>query len=99
MWIGERNSKRIAYGMVALINVVMIGLPHYWNMFASNPPVYALSLGVGVPMCIRAGMLPLVEGQRLLKKSIYVLLVGMISGLLLQTLVVTKIDPLLTISS
>ena len=62
----------------------MIGLPHYWKMFASSPPVYAFSLWMGVPMCVRASMLSLVEGQRLLKKSIYVLLVGMIGGLMLQ---------------
>ena len=82
--IGETKSKRIAYGLVALINVVMIVLPHYWSIFSSKPPMYAISVAVGAPMCIRASMLPLLPGQRLLKKSIYVLLFGMISGLLLQ---------------
>ncbi len=82
--IGERKSKMIAYGIVAIINFAMIFLPSYWKIFSSNPPAYALSVLVGVPMCIRASVLPLEEGQRLLKKSIYVLLAGMISGLILQ---------------
>ena len=54
-------------------------------MFASRIPVYAISIVVGVPMCIKASILPLEEGQRLLKKSIYVLLFGMIMGLIMQT--------------
>jgi 4-hydroxybenzoate polyprenyltransferase len=82
--IGETWSKRIAYGLVGIINVVMIIFPHYWRMFASMPPVHAVSVALGVPMCLRASVLPLAEGQQLLKKSIYVLLVGMIGGLLLQ---------------
>mmetsp|Transcript_1857 Transcript_1857/g.3608 ORF Transcript_1857/g.3608 Transcript_1857/m.3608 type:complete len:384 (+) Transcript_1857:144-1295(+) len=82
--IGKRKSKLIAYSIVAIINFAMIFLPSYWQMFSSNPPVYALSVVVGVPMCIWASVLPLEKGQRLLKKSIYVLLAGMISGLLLQ---------------
>jgi hypothetical protein len=54
-------------------------------LFASQPPAFAISLVFGVPMCARASFLPLREGQRLLKRSIYVLLGGMISGLLLQS--------------
>jgi 4-hydroxybenzoate polyprenyltransferase len=84
LYIGEINSKRIAYGIVGLINIAMITLPYYWNMFASKPRVYAISLLVGVPMCVRASMLPILEGQVMLKKSISVLLLGMIGGLLLQ---------------
>ena len=82
--IGATKSKHIAYGMVGLINIAMVALPHYWKMFASRPPLYAFSVAVGVPMCIRASLLPLMEGQKLLKKSIYVLLFGMIGGLMLQ---------------
>lgn len=82
--IGATKSKQIAYGIVALINIAIIALPHYWQMFASRPPLHAFSVAVGVPMCIRASLLPLNEGQRLLKTSIYVLLLGMIGSLLLQ---------------
>ncbi|KAL7535330.1 hypothetical protein ACHAXR_006423 [Thalassiosira sp. AJA248-18] len=81
---GERNSKRIAYVLVAIVNGSMLFSPHYWNMFSSKPPVYAISVALGAPMCVAASRLPLVKGQKLLKKSIYVLLSGMISGLLLQ---------------
>jgi len=35
-------------------------------------------------MCIWASVLPLSEGQKMLKKSIYVLLLGMITALLNQ---------------
>eukprot|EP00581_Thalassiosira_minuscula_P004728 CAMPEP_0183748144 /NCGR_PEP_ID=MMETSP0737-20130205/67622_1 /TAXON_ID=385413 /ORGANISM="Thalassiosira miniscula, Strain CCMP1093" /LENGTH=308 /DNA_ID=CAMNT_0025983863 /DNA_START=907 /DNA_END=1833 /DNA_ORIENTATION=- len=84
--IGAKTSKRIAYAIVGAVNAGMILLPHYWNMFASTPPVYALSVAIGTPMCIVASRLELGRGQRLLKKSIYVLLAGMILGLLLQSL-------------
>ena len=84
LFIGKLKSKWIAYGLVATINMAMVFLPHYWRIFASSPPVYAISVFAGVPMCIRASILPLERGQKLLKKSIYVLLAGMISALLLQ---------------
>jgi len=83
--IGKRNSKRIAYGLVAIVNEALLFSPYYWKMFASMPPVYAISVAVGVPMCFIASRLSLVKGQKLLKKSIYVLLSGMISGLLIQS--------------
>ena len=82
--IGEANSKRVAYGLVGIVNGALLFSPYYWRIFASKPPLYAISVAVGVPMCIMASRLPLVKGQKLLKKSIYVLLSGMISGLLLQ---------------
>ena len=84
--IGEKKSKRIAYGLVAMVNGGMLFSPYYWKIFASNPPDYAISVALGIPMCIVASRLPLVKGQKLLKKSIYVLLSGMISGLLIQSL-------------
>lgn len=83
--IGETWCRRIAYCLVATINLAMIVLPDYWRMFASIPPVYAISVAIGIPMCIRASTLDLIPGQRLLKKSIFVLLAGMIGSLLLQT--------------
>ena len=83
--IGDTNSKRIAYGLVYIINGALLFSPYYWNMFASEPPLYALSMAIGTPMCIIASLLSLSKGQRLLKKSIYVLLAGMISSLLLQS--------------
>ena len=82
--IGKTKSKRLAYGIVAIINWILLFSPYYWKMFASRIPVYAISIVVGVPMCIKASILPLEEGQRLLKKSIYVLLFGMIMGLMMQ---------------
>ena len=82
--IGEKSAKRVAYGLVGAVNAAMLLSPYYWKMFASKPPLYAISVAVGTPMCIVASRLPLSKGQRLLKKSIYVLLLGMISGLLLQ---------------
>jgi len=83
--IGKTKSKRLAYGIVAIINWILLFSPYYWKMFASRIPVYAISIVVGAPMCIKASILPLEEGQRLLKKSIYVLLFGMIMGLMMQT--------------
>ena len=82
--IGVSKAKRIAYSIVAIVNGAMLFLPYYWRMFASNPPVYAMSVVLGLPMCVRASLLPVTKGQRLLKMSIYVLLSGMISGLLIQ---------------
>jgi 4-hydroxybenzoate polyprenyltransferase len=83
--IGEANSKRVAYGLVGIVNGALLFSPYYWRMFASKQPLYAMTVVVGVPMCIIASRLSLVKGQKLLKKSIYVLLSGMISGLLLQS--------------
>lgn len=85
--VGKVTSKRIAYGLVGIVNGAMIFSPYYWNIFASMPPVYAISVAIGTPMCVAASRMPLVKGQQLLKKSIYVLLSGMISGLLVQSFV------------
>ena len=82
--VGIPNARRVAYALVAVVNAGMILSRDYWKMFASHPPVYATSVAVGTPMCIAASLLPLERGQRVLKKSIYVFLAGMISGLLLQ---------------
>ena len=82
--VGKQKSKWIAYFLVAMVNGTMIVSPYFWRMFHSTPNVYALSVAIGTPMCIRASMLPLAEGQQMLKKSIYVLLLGMISALLIQ---------------
>ena len=81
--VGEVVAHRIAYTLVGLVCSAML-TKSYWSMFASTPPVYALGLCLGVPMCIRASMLPLKQGEALLKKSIYVLLAGMIGGLWFQ---------------
>eukprot|EP00577_Skeletonema_sp_RCC1716_P021071 CAMPEP_0113391218 /NCGR_PEP_ID=MMETSP0013_2-20120614/10588_1 /TAXON_ID=2843 ORGANISM="Skeletonema costatum, Strain 1716" /NCGR_SAMPLE_ID=MMETSP0013_2 /ASSEMBLY_ACC=CAM_ASM_000158 /LENGTH=290 /DNA_ID=CAMNT_0000274437 /DNA_START=236 /DNA_END=1107 /DNA_ORIENTATION=- /assembly_acc=CAM_ASM_000158 len=82
--IGERKSKWIAYSLVAVVNGTMLLSPYFWTMFKSTPNVYALSVVIGTPMCICASVLPLSEGQKMLKKSIYVLLLGMITALLNQ---------------
>jgi 4-hydroxybenzoate polyprenyltransferase len=82
--VGEAVAHRIAYALVGAVCSAMVLTPSYWSMFASNPPVYAIGLLAGVSMCIRASMLPLKKGEKLLKKSIYVLLAGMIGGLLVQ---------------
>jgi len=82
--IGERKSKWIAYSLVAVVNGTMLLSPYFWTMFKSTPNVYALSVVIGTPMCIWASVLPLSEGQKMLKKSIYVLLLGMITALLNQ---------------
>lgn len=82
--IGGENSHKIAFGIVGCVCTAMIFTPLYWPMFASRYPIYPLSVAVGLPMCLRASFLPLREGQRLLKRSIYVLLAGMIGGLLAQ---------------
>ena len=92
--VGTRWSHRIAYALVGAVCGAMVFTETYWKMFASTNasslsrlPVlaspYGLGVCAGVPMCIRASVLPIKEGERLLKKSIYVLLAGMIGGLLL----------------
>ena len=47
-------------------------------------PYYMISTVVGTVMCFKASRLPLKKGEQLLKKSIYVLLAGIISGLILS---------------
>eukprot|EP00986_Skeletonema_menzelii_P010718 scaffold5347_cov136-Skeletonema_menzelii.AAC.6 len=82
--VGKRTAKWIAYSLVAMVNGAMIVTPYFWRIFKSTPNVYALSVSIGTPMCIWASILPLSKGQQMLKKSIYVLLLGMISALLNQ---------------
>jgi 4-hydroxybenzoate polyprenyltransferase len=79
--LGERTAHRLAYGMVFMVCSVMIVTPTYWTMFASRYPIYPLGVAVGLSMCFQASRLPVSQGQRLLKASIYVLLAGMIGGL------------------
>ena len=79
---GEKVAHRIAYGIVGMICSIMIVTPWYWNIFLpSKCAAYPLSVAIGVTMCIRASFLPVSEGQKLLKKSIFVLLAGMITSL------------------
>ena len=82
--IGSEASRRVAFGLALAANAAMVILPHYWRMFASRPPVYACSVAVGTAMCVTASGLPVERGQRLLKKSIYVVLLGMIASLVIQ---------------
>uniref|UniRef100_A0A7S0FGW2 Uncharacterized protein n=1 Tax=Minutocellus polymorphus TaxID=265543 RepID=A0A7S0FGW2_9STRA len=82
--IGGRSAQRVAFGIVGCVCCVMIFTPLYWPMFASRYPIYPSSVAIGLPLCFWASFLPLSEGQRLLKRSIYVLLAGMIGGLLAQ---------------
>lgn len=82
--VGKSRSKLVAYSLVAAVNVTMLFSSSYWMMFYSTPNVYALSVAIGTPMCIRASMLELSKGQKMLKRSIYVLLLGMITALLNQ---------------
>ena len=80
---GEKVAHAIAYGIVFVTFALNIFTPTYRHIFSSCIPVYPLSLAVTLPMCIRASMLDISVGQKLLKKSIYILLVGMIGALLL----------------
>lgn len=82
--VGKSRSKLVAYSLVAAVNMTMLLSSSYWRMFYSTPNVYALSVAIGTPMCIRASMLELSKGQNMLKRSIYVLLLGMITALLNQ---------------
>ena len=82
--IGAGASRRVAFGLALAANAAMVFLPHYWRMFASRPPVYACSVAVGTVMCVTASGQPVERGQRLLKKSIFIVLLGMITSLVIQ---------------
>ena len=79
--MGIEPSRRAAYGLVGMVLGWMVFTPQYWQMFSSTPPIYAAAMFICIPMCVRASWLPLREGEQLLKRSIYVLLVGMVGGL------------------
>ena len=81
--VGTEPSRRAAHGLVGVVLGWMVFTPHYWQMFSSTPPIYAAAMAICIPMCVRASRLPLREGEQLLKRSIYVLLVGMVGGLVL----------------
>ena len=82
--IGENISHKVAYGIVALTYGLNIFTPIYWRIFSSSLPLYPLAITITLPICIKASMMPISKGQRLLKKSIYILLAGMISALLIK---------------
>jgi 4-hydroxybenzoate polyprenyltransferase len=91
--VGERLAHRLAFGIVAAVWSVLLFTPMYWRLFwwggstpgcSRFPIVYPLSVAFALPMCIRASIVPLNQGQRLLKQSIFVLLAGMIGSLSLQ---------------
>eukprot|EP00980_Cylindrotheca_fusiformis_P015899 scaffold4658_cov118-Cylindrotheca_fusiformis.AAC.5 len=90
LMMGVESSRRLAYTLVFGVLSGMILTPYYWTMFgvvvSSNATMtttlYPLSVLVGSVMCIRASQLNLNDGQKLLKKSIYILLAGMIGSLI-----------------
>lgn len=85
--MGEKMAHRIAYAIVGIVCSLMVFTPWYWNLFIpSKFAIYPLSVFIGVSMCAKANQLPVNKGQQLLKKSIFILLVGMISSLLSQQL-------------
>lgn len=94
MLIGKKASKWFAYGIVYLICAILLQSRKFWYLFcgtidscslSSSVFVYGMSLIIGTAMTIRASLhSSLHNGQKIFKKSIYVLLLGMISALLLQ---------------
>ena len=84
LMIGIEPARRLAYTLVFSVISGMILSPYYWQIFSSKLPIYPLSVLVGFVMCGRASRLSIHQGQEMLKKSIMVLLVGMIGSLLLQ---------------
>ena len=84
LMIGIEPARRLAYTLVFSVIFGMILSPYYWQIFSSKLPIYPLSVLVGFVMCGRATRLSIHQGQEMLKKSIMVLLVGMIGSLLLQ---------------
>jgi 4-hydroxybenzoate polyprenyltransferase len=78
--VGNTISHRISFFLVAAACVACLS-PGYRAMFSLSPPLYLVATWVGVVMCVKASLLPLQQGQRMLKKSVYVLLAGMISTL------------------
>ena len=82
--IGKRASHWIAYGIITMNISLMVFTPLYWELFASRVPIFPLGVIVSASMCTKAAMIPLKEGQQLVKNSIYVLLAAMIGALSLQ---------------
>ena len=82
--IGSQASHTVAYTIVGMNTCSIIFTPTYWKLFASWIPIFPIGVTVGSIMCIKAATLPLKEGQRLLKRSIFVLLLAMIGALILQ---------------
>jgi 4-hydroxybenzoate polyprenyltransferase and related prenyltransferases len=98
MLIGERASHRIAYCIVAMALIMSMFIP-YWHRStlvvgvaatasaANSSPIplllYPFAVTAAIVMCTKASTLPVDQGQQLIKKSINVLLAGMISALVI----------------
>eukprot|EP00587_Corethron_hystrix_P012882 CAMPEP_0113301954 /NCGR_PEP_ID=MMETSP0010_2-20120614/2964_1 /TAXON_ID=216773 ORGANISM="Corethron hystrix, Strain 308" /NCGR_SAMPLE_ID=MMETSP0010_2 /ASSEMBLY_ACC=CAM_ASM_000155 /LENGTH=163 /DNA_ID=CAMNT_0000155655 /DNA_START=1093 /DNA_END=1584 /DNA_ORIENTATION=- /assembly_acc=CAM_ASM_000155 len=81
MVMGDTASRKIAYGIVAINFSIIILTPVYWKLFAHKIPIFPIGVIISASMCIKAALISLKEGQKLLKKSIYVLLVAMMGAL------------------
>jgi len=82
--IGQKLSHFIAYVIIAMNICVMVFTRYYWELFSCKIPFYPLGVIAVTSMSIKASTMPLKEGQRLVKQSIYVLLTAMIAALSLQ---------------
>lgn len=82
--IGEKASHFIAYGIITMNICVMVFTRYYWELFSCKIPLYPIGVIAGTLMSIKASILSLKDGQKLVKKSIYVLLAAMIMSLSLQ---------------
>jgi len=78
---GSKLAHRIAYSIVGMC-CAACWTPRYRQIFGESP-VYMVATSVGTIMCGLASRMSLAKGQSMLKKSIYVLLLGMIGGLAL----------------
>jgi geranylgeranylglycerol-phosphate geranylgeranyltransferase len=83
--VGNGPAHRLAFAMALACCVACWTFPFRVDIFRSHP-IYIVSLWIGTAMVARASWLPLSKGQTLLKRTIYVLLAGMIGSFWIQLL-------------
>lgn len=77
--IGVKTSHRLAYGLSAMCSMAC-WTPSYLRLFPSK--LYIVAVATATIMCAAASQMRLQDGQSMLKKSIYVLLLVMIGSLI-----------------
>lgn len=83
--LGKRTAHSIAYTIVAMNTLTLFLLPSYRRMFKSRLHLFPAGLVVSSIMTITASLMSLADGQRMLKKSIFVVLTSMIASLMLNS--------------
>ena len=84
LWIGDKNCQRLCFLALGSL-FAFLQSPVFRRLFALSP-LYSMSWGVALMLCLGASrQSTIAKQQAAVKKSIYILLVGLIGNMMLKT--------------